>query len=433
MIQSLITQGDGAAFRFVFVSACYSYSMGAAFASAGVPHVVCCEEGAALKDSAALLFTRQFYLSLALGNTVKASFEQGCKAVLAQHPEDEMKKFRLLPEGDQLHDEPIFHKNDRRPRRGSHRSPHAAGTKALDLGVQNKIQEDPGPSPPECFLGREVDMYLVLTLLMEKHQRLVSVFGVPGVGRASLVKSLCHYINDRASTMSEIEHIYYVKASREKRALALMRRLMNLLIQAGKMPDASGSTASASASVHEHSDIETITDVVCRSLKNERVLIVFERVDLLDERGEFLIVLKTLLSETRNLKILITNRQRLGIASIAENAFELGPLTLGNTVHLFTQKCQNLHTRQERHRLMEALLTEPDQVDLLPGADGLTDSSTKIFSFMGFGIPSLIERAAYSISKEVFLSMMNGSFLENCNQASEVDVQEIHDSAGEAT
>jgi Leucine-rich repeat (LRR) protein len=423
MIRRLISQGDGAAFRFVFVSACFSFSMGAAFVKAGVPHVVCCDEGAALKDSAALLFTRQFYLSLALGSTVKASFDQGCKAVLAQHPEEEMRKFRLLPEGDRLHDESIFPSTGRRSRRGSHRAPHAAGTKALDLRVQNKIQEDPGPSPPECFLGREVDMYHVLARLMDKSNRLVSVYGVPGVGRASLVKALCHYINERASTI-DFKQIYYVKASREKRAVALMRRLMNLLIQADKL---SGDTAPASAASHDHSDIEIITDLVCRSLKSERVLIVFERVDLLEDADEFPITLKTLLSETRSLKVLLTNRQRLGIASIAEKYFELGPLTLGNTVHLFAQKCQNLHTRQERHRLVEALLAEADQVDLLPGADDLTDSSARIFSCMGFGIPSLIERAAYSISKEVFLSMMNGSFLEPDNQAAAVGVEEIPD------
>jgi hypothetical protein len=56
-----------------------------------------------LKDSAALAFTWQFYLSLAVGHTVKESFEQGRKAVRAtpnlRNAEEEMKKFVLLPKG----------------------------------------------------------------------------------------------------------------------------------------------------------------------------------------------------------------------------------------------------------------------------------------------------------------------------------------------
>lgn len=413
-IRNMISTGEGAAFRFVFVSACHSYSMGATFASAGVPHVVCCEEGAALKDSAALQFTRHFYLSLAFGNTVKESFDQGCKAVRARHPESEMKKFRLLPENGN-HDEAIFQgagprSSSSSPSAAHKKGSHAVGTKALELSVQNKIQEDPGPSPPQFFLGREVDMYKVLQQLLEKQQRLVSVVGATGVGRSSLVKALCHYINERASTMLDIEHIYFVKAKqdsrRRKRSLALMRRLLQLLVDAGKI----------SAPVQDPSDIETITDAACRALKNDKVLIVFDRVDLLlddaEEANEFPIALKTLLSETRNLKVLLTNRRPLGIPSIAEKSYLLGPLSLGNTVHLFAQLCPYLHTIQERHKLMDALVKDLEQVDLLPTDPGLSPSTTKIFDFMGSGIPSQIEKAAYNVSKEMFLSMMSGSFLE---------------------
>jgi AAA ATPase domain len=412
-IRNMISTGEGAAFRFVFVSACHSYSMGATFASAGVPHVVCCEEGAALKDSAALQFTRHFYLSLAFGNTVKESFDQGCKAVRARHPEGEMKKFRLLPE-DGNHDEPIFQgagplSSSSPSAIASKKGSHAVGTKALELSVQNKIQEDPGPSPPQFFLGREVDMYKVLQQLLEKQQRLVSVVGVTGVGRSSLVKALCHYINERASTMLDIEHIYFVKAKhdsrRRKRSLALMRRLLQLLVDAGKV----------SAPVQDPSDIETITDASCRALKNDKVLIVFDRVDLLDdaeEANEFPIALKTLLSETRNLKVLLTNRKPLGIPSITEKSYELGPLSLGNTVHLFAQLCPFLHTIAERHKLLQALANDLEQVDLLPTDPDLSPSTTKVFEFMGSGIPAQIEKAAYNVSKEMFLSMMSGAFLE---------------------
>jgi hypothetical protein len=103
VISDLIKQNNGPPFKFVFVSACHSGLVGETFARAGVPHVVCCQQESELKDSAALAFTRQFYLSLAVGHTVKESFEQGRKAVRAtpnlRNAEEEMKKFVLLPKG----------------------------------------------------------------------------------------------------------------------------------------------------------------------------------------------------------------------------------------------------------------------------------------------------------------------------------------------
>eukprot|EP00957_Ditylum_brightwellii_P203675 15335739-Ditylum_brightwellii.AAC.1 len=95
-------KGGGAPFKFVFVSACHSGLAGRTFVSAGVPHVVCCHQESELMDSAALAFTRAFYLALAVGRTVKDSFEIGKQAVnvspTVPNSEEEMKKFVLLPE-----------------------------------------------------------------------------------------------------------------------------------------------------------------------------------------------------------------------------------------------------------------------------------------------------------------------------------------------
>jgi hypothetical protein len=435
-IRDLIATEGGALFRFVFVSACYSFKMGQTFASAGVAHVVCCEEESELKDAAALAFTRNFYLALAVGNTVKESFDQGCKAVRAtpnlRNAEKEMKKFRLLPE-DGEHNVSIFVNakpvlewprslNDKvaskTSRRGSGRHAtrkglYSVGTSSSELSVRNMIQEDPSPSPPQFFLGREVDMYLVLRQVLEK--RLVSVVGEAGVGRSSLVCSLCHYINERASTMLEIEHIYFVKAKqdgRNKRSTALIGRLLQRLEEAEKLSDPP-----------LDADIETMTDTACRVLRNDKALIVFDRVDLLDdadEASEFPIALKNLLSETRNLKVLLTNRRPLGIPSIGEKSFELGPLNLGNTVRLFAFLCPYVHTPKERQKLFKSLVADVEQENLLPTDPGLSEFEVKMFSLLGSGIPSRIEKAAYNIPKDVFLRLMNGTFLDSVSVPAEV-------------
>jgi hypothetical protein len=70
-ISDLIKQNKGSPFKFVFVSACHSGLVGEIFARASMPHVVCCQQESELKDSAALAFTWQFYLSLVVGHTVK--------------------------------------------------------------------------------------------------------------------------------------------------------------------------------------------------------------------------------------------------------------------------------------------------------------------------------------------------------------------------
>ena len=437
-IQGLIARDGGASFRFVFVSACYSYNVGQTFASAGVRHVVCCEEESELKDAAALAFTRNFYLALAVGNTVKESFDQGCKAVRAtpnlRNAEQEMRKFRLLPE-DGIHDVPIFvnakpvlewprslsekavAKNRRSSSaRGVRKGLNSGGTSQLELSVRNMIQEDPSPSPPQFFLGREVDMYKVLRQVLD--QRLVSVVGKVGIGRSSLVCALCHYINERASTMPWIEHIYFVKAkqdNRQKRSTALFRRLLKLLEDSGKLePRATDSYA----------DIETMTDTACRALRNDKALIVFDRVDLLDEADEvndFPIALKSLIGETRNLRILLTNRRPLGIPSMGEKTCDLGPLNLGNTVRLFAFLCPYVHTPKERQKLFRALVTDFEQEHLLPTDPGLSVATLKLFEILGSGTPSLVEKSAYNVSKEVFLSLMNGNILEGAGSSEAIE------------
>ena len=75
----------GSQLEFVFVSACHSKRAGEAFAAAGVPHVVCVKLDARLLDSAANVFTRAFYISLAIGKTVKQSFDIGKQVQLLQY------------------------------------------------------------------------------------------------------------------------------------------------------------------------------------------------------------------------------------------------------------------------------------------------------------------------------------------------------------
>lgn len=315
--KSLIEKEGGAPFRFVFVSACYSYLAGETFASAGVPHVVCCQQESELKDTAALAFTRQFYLALAIGHTVRDAFDQGCKAVRAtpnlRNPDKEMKKFLLLPENGN-HDVPIFNARPIVEGLSPSRNPRKSvmGARSSELSVRNMMQDDPSPSPPEFFLGREVDMYYTLKAVLAK--RLVSVTGESGVGRSSLVCGLCHYINERATTMISIERIYYIKARKSSKRTPLrsvVQRLLDKICEQSKTP----------LSSEADDDFESMFDEVCKILKHSRVLIVFDRVEYImntSEAHEFPMLLSKLARETKNVKVLLTNRHELGRST--ENA-----------------------------------------------------------------------------------------------------------------
>lgn len=416
-IQRLIARQGAAPFKFVFVSACHSGLAGETFASAGVPHVVCCQQEFELKDTAALAFTRQFYLSLVVGHTVRESFEQGCKAVRAtpnlRDSEKEMKKFLLLPK-DGNHDVPIFNakavhewpKTDARhlSRTRSKRSKsmtrlrnlHAGGARSSELGVRNMMQEDPSPTPPQFFLGREVSMYYVLKAILCK--RLVSVVAEPGCGRSSLVCALCHYINERASTIIAIERIYFVKAKRSRGTdgcRALMEQLLRKLVESGKEDPPDPGV-----------DMEDLFDFICKALKNEKALVVFDRMEYLensDDAEEFPMLLSTLFRGTKNVKVLVTGRRQLGIPSLGgqvEYPYPLGPLSFENTLRLFANLCPHLHTAGERHKLFERLASDGEQSELHPSDSGISDRTRAIFKTIGDGIPSRIEQAAYDISSD---------------------------------
>lgn len=430
-IKELILQDGVVPFKFVFVSACHSGLAGETFASAGVPHVVCCKQESELKDTAALAFTRSFYLALLMGHTVKESFDQGCKAVRAtpnlRDSGEEMKKFVLLPrEGD--HDKPVFRaklirewpKQPRNPsslvpkssrRRGSRgsflASGLALGTKSSELSVRNMMQEDPSPTPPQFFLGREIDLYYVLSALLKLNKRLVSVLGDTGIGRSSLICALCHYINERASTISEIQQIYFIKPKQGDRNVlcsSLLRQLLNKLEENGKC-----------RTDDEDTDIEGMLEIICKSLRNDKCLIVFDHTELIKSSDveclELPKILSTILYETKQVRVVITALNSLGQPSIGgqvEHSYSLGPLTFANTVRLFAKLCPHLHTPSERGMLSKELVEDDaDQMDLFPGDSNLNERTTKILSVIGNGVPAKIEKAAYSISKEDLYSLQN--------------------------
>jgi nucleoside-triphosphatase THEP1 len=419
-LKELITQEGGAPFKFVFVSACFSLLAGETFASAGVPHVVCCEEEAELKDAAALAFTKQFYLSLAVGNTVRESFEQGRLAVGAtanlRSADLEMKKFVLLPR-DGNHDVPVFsatpipdwpraksNKTVRERNLIRSRSSFIVGARNFELSVRNMMQEFPSPTPPQFFLGREVDMFHVLGAVLTK--RLVIVTGEPGVGRSSLVCAICHYINERKSTIINVSQMFHVKVKEEGRGGDRCRLLVKALLM--KLVEAKAAKIPAEI---DQMGVEDFSEVICNALTTAKALIVFDHTELLennDEAQEFSLCLRMLLHYTQNVRVLITDRKPLRIPSIGgviPQHYPLRGLTFSNSVRLFAKACCHLHTGAERVHFFERMIIDDEQADLIFGDPNCTERTTRLFKIIGFGMPGLVEKSASAISADEVMTL----------------------------
>lgn len=108
--------------RLAFLSACHSEGLATALLDAGVPHVVVINAADAVLDLAARAFATRFYAALLAGRAVAQAFEAG-RAAVASHDElrawrdpqtlqpynlREELKFRLLPEGAPVHQQPLI-------------------------------------------------------------------------------------------------------------------------------------------------------------------------------------------------------------------------------------------------------------------------------------------------------------------------------------
>ena len=377
-------------FDFVFVSACHTALLGRTFVDLGVPHVVCCQQEAQLMDSAALFFTRAFYIALSSGRTLKDSFEIGNHAVLSSatvfKPEEVIGKFMLLPE-DVSHDISLFNADEilKWP------PPQNSGTPS---DVNYSL-----PSPPQDFVGREADLYHVLNMILTR--RFVNITGLPGMGRTSLAAALCLYIDNRRSTLL-FDSIYYIGNSSP--IISLHEQLTSL----EKVEASSTST-----------DLDEIINDILTSLKQTKTLLVFNKIETLDEATEaqdFHFFLGQIFAETKDVSVLVTSDESIGLSSlvnVGESIYDLKPLNFRSTVKLFAYHCPHLHSSHERKKLLEELASHTKMHK--PAEDKL---SREIKSILGGGIPIKTLAVAHGMSFEEFqkLKTIKDNLLESKNE-----------------
>lgn len=223
--------GDDSPLRLAFVSACSSAPLAYAFVSCGIPHVIGVRTNQKIEDYAAIEFTRSFYLALATGKSVGASFTIAQQAVAKspniRGPMEVAEKFLLLPEGGD-HSEIIF--------------PLAAGeaSKSMEIGPMKlkrypKLWFDDLPAICQGFCNRSVEVYkicLALMLTQSRITRLVTICGEEGIGKTAVAHAVANYVGPRITSEGGVRIFSVAKLAQDEQDAHVGMARRNIAISA---------------------------------------------------------------------------------------------------------------------------------------------------------------------------------------------------------
>ncbi|KAG1685317.1 hypothetical protein DVH05_008479 [Phytophthora capsici] len=231
-LQELFSAGGGggeSTLRLVFVSACSSAPLAFAFVSCGIPHVIGVRTNQKIEDYAAIEFTRAFYLALATGKSVGASFtiaqQSVAKSPNIRGPMAVAEKFMLLPE-DGDHSEIIF--------------PLAAVESSNTINLEPmkkqrypKLWFDDLPAMCQGFCNRSVEVYkicLALMMTQSRITRLVTICGEEGIGKTAVAHAVANYVGPRITSEGGVRIFSVAKLAQDEmdEHVGMMRRNINI-------------------------------------------------------------------------------------------------------------------------------------------------------------------------------------------------------------
>lgn len=296
--------GDDSPLRLAFVSACSSAPLAHAFVSCGIPHVIGVRTNQKIEDYAAIEFTRSFYLALATGKSVGASFTIAQQAVAKspniRGPMEVAEKFMLLPEGGD-HSEIIF--------------PLAAAEagSTMEIGPMRlkrypKLWFDDLPAICQGFCNRSVEVYkicLALMLTQSRITRLVTICGEEGVGKTAVAHAVANYVGPRITSEGGVRIFSVAKLAQDEQDAQVGMARRNIAISS--MPN-NKVLMQLQVMVKEY-----LAQHRSRSdFHAQQLLVVLDGCDYLlrsDVRRErFRVFLSDILTDNASLKIVLTAR-----------------------------------------------------------------------------------------------------------------------------
>jgi hypothetical protein len=385
-------RAGGQKLSFVFVSACHSRSAGEAFVDAGVQHVVCCEQdGQALSDTAAMVFSREFYRAASHGRKVEEAFDLAVYAVIhsadlmrkkGSKAKDEAQKFALLPD-----------KTDHNVLLSSFSQQQSSSWRKSEF---SQTTEKPAviPIPPQVFLGRELDMYHILKALFVKKSRLVRIHGAEGIGKLSMAKALAQYMDKRKMWGNVFWLPPLRKGGGNTDITTYVSRLFDLIEQSNISPDLMAS----------HDEYRSVSQHVLDYFCEQKAVFIFNVTRAPDETiSKLCTFLDEFFNRTRLAKVIVVHQttsapiesSNASSFPCLETEFSLSPLCFASTVALFTSVCPHSSSKD-----MDALLQK---------------RSGDTFKVLGNGVPAKTLLIAREITAKDYnkLIMENDSIHEN--------------------
>lgn len=388
---------------------------------------VCVTVEAALLDAAAMSFTRAFYLALAVGHTVRESFDIGKQAVITSPyvPNSlvEGEKFLLLPE-DADHDTPVFRAKSvsQWPIRGS-------SLKGLTCDL---IDNSYLPHTPEDFEGREVDMYSTIRILLSR--RLVTIVGENGCGKSSVAIAVCKYLCERRKFENGVIFVRLRGIVTHEDFLASVSQAIKSGSQelASRYFSMNENIDNSKKSSKDASPLVSIRDqeeMLLKFLAPLKTLIVFGNISgLLTSSNETSTDLKMFLSRLFDrcsfVKILTTSSEVIGMTGfgIVEHVVSLGPLSLYSSLRLFARLSPALATAAQKVKFVKSLLI-PDQANVTMESRELTSAAAQILYMLGGGHPSKIVKIACESSTDHIREMLtNAAAVANATSRTDTEI-----------
>lgn len=286
-----------------------------------------------------------------MGGTVQSAFEIGKQAVAAAPnvPNSlvEGSKFLLLPEGVD-HNEAIFS--------GSPGVPRAV---AVDDGWTAGHHL---PTPPEDFLGREVDMYRCISACLSR--RLTTLLGGAGIGKSALAAAVCHYMVLRRNLPDGIVLIRL----RGVTTMEMLTRAIAVEVMRELGPGQADKEVSLGGLGVDWVPREE--EWLFRRLRTQKILLVMDHIEEMQSADNMglKVFLRRLFDQTRAVKVLVTSSRPVDLHTLpgigaGETLISVGPLSFRNTVRLFSRLCPHLHTARERRGFLGKLVPA-DQADV---------------------------------------------------------------------
>jgi serine/threonine protein kinase len=376
---------SGGNLLLVVVAACHSQNTGQAFLSAGVPHVVCCRLEGPLLDTGARVFAGSLYRALACGSNLQAAFDKAREAVrvspMVENSRSEAGNFLLLPEQGVDHDIPVFFTNP---------IPQL-------LPMDNQHQAIGVPRLPQCFVGRNVDMYHVISAL--RRADLVRVGGIEGVGKSCVVSAVCGYIVQRPRSFP-MDYLFWLEPS-------------SLTSTSHSSPYQE--LASAFQAVFEDdfltdkSEYSLNLERLSKLLDQKRIYLVFNRCSL--EIGHHAENIETFIRDllaitsVKTIKIILLSSTKYKGTSLHgrhETSLQIRSLDPGSTAIVFSSHLPA--DLQSRYPNLARYLDPPDAVRQAPS---FQDRYKGLWALLGKGIPGRVRTNAMNMTDEEMLTIIN--------------------------